>query len=101
MNTPTPRPVPCPQPQPGAVPGWWRVPRALVLLAMAQATLAWGVNFNVPLNSLTNHNTSANAAYNQANYGANFGTKTWVSVDPYPTGTQAPVDPSLMDKSLN
>ena len=68
---------------------------------MAQATVGFGVSFNVPLTSLTNHNTSANAAYNQSNYGANFGTTTWVNVDPYPTGTQAPVNPSLMDKSLN
>lgn len=64
---------------------------------MGQVTLASGLNFDVTLDSLTNHNTSAYAAYDQANFPANFGTTTWVSQD----GTTMPVDPTKMDESLN
>src|ERR1051325_7580562 len=62
-----------------------------------QGTSAFGLNFNIALNSLTNHNTSAYSAYNQNNFGANFGTTSWIK----PDGTTIPVDPSKMDKSLN
>jgi hypothetical protein len=64
---------------------------------MAQATTVFGLNFNVTLASLTNHNTSAYAAYNQANFAANFGTTTWVNQN----GTTMAVDPTQMDESLN
>src|SRR5436853_449315 len=67
----------------------------MVLGLMAQATTVFGLNFNVTLASLTNHNTSATPAYNQANFAANFGTTTWVN------GTTMPVDPTKMDESLN
>ncbi|HWX19735.1 MAG TPA: DUF2341 domain-containing protein [Candidatus Binatia bacterium] len=64
---------------------------------MAQATTVFGLDFNVTLASLTNHNTSAYPAYNQANFDANFGTTTWVNQN----GTTMPVDPTKMDESLN
>ena len=64
---------------------------------MAQATTVFGLNFNVTLGSLTNHNTSAYAAYNQANFAANFGTSTWVNQN----GATNAVDPTKMDESLN
>ncbi len=69
----------------------------IILCLFAQVTIAFGLNFDVPLASLTNHNTSAYATYNQANFPANFGTTTWVSQD----GTTMPVDPGKMDESLN
>jgi hypothetical protein len=61
------------------------------------ATTVLGLNFNITLASLTNHNTSAYPAYNQANFPANFGTTTWVNQN----GTTMPVDPSQADMSLN
>ena len=64
---------------------------------MAQATAVFGLNFNVTLASLTNHNTSAYPAYNQANFGANFGTTSWVNQN----GTTMVIDPAQMDESLN
>ena len=64
---------------------------------MAQATTVFGLNFNVTLGSLTNHNTSSYAAYNQANFAANFGSSTWVNQN----GTTNAVDPTKMDESLN
>ena len=69
----------------------------LILCLMAQATTVFGIDFNVTLASLTNHNTSAYAAYNQANFAANFGTTSWVNQN----GTTMAVDPTMMDKSLN
>ena len=69
----------------------------VILCLMAQATTVFGLNFNVTLASLTNHNTSAYAAYNQANFAANFGTTTWVNQN----GTTMAVDPTQMDESLN
>src|ERR1039457_750569 len=69
----------------------------VILCLMAQATTVFGLNFNVTLASLTNHNTSAYAAYNQANFAANFGTSTWVNQN----GTTNAVDPTKMDESLN
>ena len=64
---------------------------------MVQATTLFGLNFNVPLASLTNHNTSAYPAYNETNFAANFGTNCWINQN----GTTMPVDPTLMDESLN
>ena len=64
---------------------------------MAQATTVFGLNFNVTLGSLTNHNISAYAAYNQANFAANFSTSTWVNQN----GATNAVDPTKMDESLN
>src|SRR6266481_4322920 len=69
----------------------------IILCLMTQAATVFGLSFDVPLVSLTNHNTSANAAYNQANFGANFGTTTWVNQN----GTTIAVDPTKMDESLN
>src|SRR6185312_14690090 len=70
---------------------------SILLCLMLQAANVFGINFNLTLASLTNHNTSANAAYNQANFGANFGTTTWVNQN----GTTMAVDPAKMDESLN
>lgn len=67
------------------------------MLCLAVRTTVFGLDFNVPLASLTNHNTSAYPAYNQSNFGANFGTTTWISQD----GTTMPVDPTKVDESLN
>jgi hypothetical protein len=72
--------------------GWWFIGWLLV-----QAASAYGLTFNVPLASLTNHNTSAYPAYNQVNFSPNFGTTTWVSQ----SGATMPVDPTKMDESLN
>jgi hypothetical protein len=69
----------------------------IILSIIFQATSSFGLNFNVTLASLTNHNTSANSTYNQSDFGANFGTTTWVSQD----GTTMPVDSTKMDESLN
>ncbi len=69
----------------------------IILCLLAQATTVFGLSFNVPLASLTNHNTSANAAYSQANFAANFGTTSWVNQN----GTTIAVDPTRMDESLN
>src|ERR1035438_8895085 len=74
-----------------------RARRCIILCLMAQVTTVFGLNFNVTLASLTNHNTSAYAAYNQANFAANFGTTTWINQD----GTTMAVDPTKMDESLN
>src|ERR1035441_6868809 len=74
-----------------------RARRCIILYLMAQATTVFGLNFNVTLGSLTNHNTSAYAAYNQANFAANFGTSTWVNQN----GATNAVDPTKMDESLN
>lgn len=71
---------------------WW-----VILFLATQAATAFGLSFNVPLVSLTNHNTSANPAYNQSNFGANFGTTSWVNQN----GTTMTIDPSQMDESLN
>jgi hypothetical protein len=70
---------------------------SILLCLMLQAANVFGINFNLTLASLTNHNTSANAAYNQANFAANFGTTTWVNQN----GTTMAVDPAKMDESLN
>jgi hypothetical protein len=71
--------------------------RWALLFLIAQATTVFGVNFNVTLVSLTNHNTSAYSAYNSNNFSANFGLTSWVNQ----SGTTIPVDPSKMDESLN
>ncbi len=69
----------------------------LLLGLLALGPAAYGLNFNIALASLTNHNTSANSAYNQANFPANFGTSTWVNQN----GQTIPVDPTQADESLN
>src|SRR5690348_2748255 len=71
---------------------WW-----IILCLAMQAVTAFGLSFNIPLVSLTNHNTSANPAYNQSNFGANFGTTSWVNQN----GETITIDPRRMDKSLN
>jgi hypothetical protein len=72
--------------------------RALAALGlMLQAATAFGINFNVPLVSLTNHNTSANPAYNAFNFSANFGPTSWVSQ----AGAIIAVDTNKLDQSLN
>src|SRR2546430_2327331 len=53
----------------------------IILSLIVQTTNVFGLNFNVTLASLTNHNTSAYPAYNQANFPANFGTTSWVKPD--------------------
>ncbi len=74
-----------------------RLMQAILLCVMAQATAVLGINFNVPLVSLTNHNTSAYPAYNQANFAANFGATSCVSQ----SGAFITIDPSQVDMSLN
>jgi hypothetical protein len=64
---------------------------------MVHASAAFGLVFNVPFASLTNHNTSAYAAYNSNNFPANFGTTSWVNQN----GATISVDPTKMDESLN
>jgi hypothetical protein len=68
-----------------------------LLCLMLQASVAFALDFNLTLTSLTNHNTSAYPAYNQNNFGANFGTTSWVSQ----SGATISVDPTKMDESLN
>src|ERR1035441_8504713 len=82
-----------PHPPKSSVP--LRARRCIILCLMAQATTVFGLNFNVTLGSLTNHNTSAYAAYNQANFAANFGTTTWLDQN----GTARAVDLAQMDES--
>src|SRR5580765_3009476 len=77
--------------------GILRLLSAVLLCLVGHATAALGVNFNVPLVSLTNHNTSANPAYNAFNFSANFGPTSWVSQ----AGAIIPVDTNKMDQSLN
>ncbi|HXI71717.1 MAG TPA: DUF2341 domain-containing protein [Verrucomicrobiae bacterium] len=87
------------QTEPGQWKSKWRS-RAiqwLLLSLMVQAVTVFGLNFNITLASLTNHNTSAYPAYNQANFAANFGTTSWVNQN----GTTMAIDPSQMDESLN
>jgi len=83
------------QPWTGRAPLRARLGLLLALLALCPA--AYGLNFNIALASLTNHNTSAYPAYNQANFPANFGTTTWIN----PDGQTIPVDPTQADESLN
>jgi hypothetical protein len=54
-----------------------RVIAWIILALVTQATAAFGLNFNVPLDSLTNHNTSAYPAYNETNFPANFGSSCY------------------------
>jgi hypothetical protein len=68
-----------------------------VFYLMAHGTVVFGVTFNIPLLSLTNHNTSANPAYNAVNFSENFGPTSWVSQ----AGATIPVDANKMDQSLN
>ncbi|HSY16794.1 MAG TPA: hypothetical protein VK815_00605 [Candidatus Acidoferrales bacterium] len=66
---------------------------------LAQATTVFGLSFNVPIVSLTNHNTSACSNYNQAFTAvkANFGTTSVVDT----SGDTIPIDPNKVDMSLN
>src|ERR1700753_2766956 len=67
------------------------------LCLIAQATTVFGINLNVSLVSLTNHNTSVFSAYKSNNFPPNFGPTSWVSQ----SGTTIPADPSKVDESLN
>lgn len=69
----------------------------IVLYFLFYSTAVSAPNYNVTLNSLTNHNTSAYPTYNEANFSANFGDTTWVNQN----GTTMPVDPTKYDESLN
>ncbi len=69
----------------------------IILFLMAHATTVFGLNFNVTLVSLTNHNTSAYSNYTENTYGANFGTTSWINQD----GATMAIDPTQMDESLN
>jgi hypothetical protein len=74
-----------------------RALRWILLCLIVQATTVFGIDFNVTLVSLTNHNTSAFAAYNQNNFSANFGPTSWVNQ----AGTTIPIDQTKVDSSLN
>lgn len=74
-----------------------RAIRWLILLLSVQACTTFGLNFNVSLVSLTNHNTSAFSNYNVQNFPANFAPTSWVST----AGATIPVNTNLMDMSLN
>lgn len=71
--------------------------RLLVLCLLVLATKSFGLNFNVTLGSLTNHNTSAFPSYNCSSIPANFGPTTAVDTvsDTYL------INSNLMDMSLN
>lgn len=69
----------------------------VVLCLLVHSASVFGLNFNIPLSSLTNHNTSASAAYNSNNFGANFGPTTWVNQN----GMTMAIDATKMDESLN
>jgi hypothetical protein len=69
----------------------------IIVCLVAQAATAFGLNFNVTLVSLTNHNTSAYAPYNETNFAANFGATSWINQN----GATMTVDPTQMDESLN
>lgn len=75
----------------------FRAACGLWLGLLVHAGAAFGLNFNVALVSLTNHNTSAYPAYNETNFSANFGTSSWINQN----GATMPVDPTQMDESLN
>src|SRR5580658_7995654 len=79
----------------------WPLPasRWMILCLLAQATTVFGLNFNLTLASLTNHNTSACSNYNQgfSAVAANFGTTSVVDTS---TDTIT-IDPSKVDMSLN
>ena len=75
----------------------WHSFQWMILCWLVQTNTVWGIQFDMTLTSLTNHNTSAFGAYNEFNFPANFGTTTWVNQN----GTTMPVDPTKMDESLN
>jgi len=77
--------------------GLLRAARLMVLCLLAQAPAVFGLSFNVPLASLTNHNTSAFSNYTQNTCGANFGTTSSINQ----SGTTMTIDPTKMDESLN
>ncbi len=72
------------------------------ILFITQAWTARGLNFNVSIVSLTNHNTSAFNAYNAANFRTNFLTPATSDVDTnFPTEDSIPIDTNKTDRSLN
>src|ERR1700744_1967721 len=72
----------------------------MILCLLAQATTVFGLSFNVPLASLTNHNTSA-----CANYGPQFGGLVSQNFGPTSVvdtrGDTININPNLGDMSLN
>ncbi|HTB83607.1 MAG TPA: MBG domain-containing protein [Candidatus Sulfotelmatobacter sp.] len=67
---------------------------------MAQATTVFGLSFNVPLLTLTNHNTSACSNYSPHFGGLvsqNFGSTSWVDTN----GDTININSNLVDMSLN
>src|SRR5580698_1224974 len=72
----------------------------LILFLLAQASTVLGLNFNVPLSTLTNHNTSACSNYSPKFGGLvsqNFGSTSWVDTN----GDTININSNLMDMSLN
>jgi hypothetical protein len=70
----------------------------MVLCLLARATTVFGqLNFDITLDSLTNHNTSAYSNYTEFTFGGNFGASTWIDTN----GDTQVIDPALVDESLN
>jgi hypothetical protein len=70
----------------------------IVLCLLARATTVFGqLNFDITLNSLTNHNTSAYSNYTENTFGENFGDTTWLDTN---DDTEV-INPALVDESLN
>ena len=77
-----------------------RASQLLILFLVAQVSTVLGLNFNVPLYSLTNHNTSACSNYSPQFGGLvsqNFGSTSVVDT----SGDTININPNLVDMSLN
>ena len=77
-----------------------RAAQLMILCLMAQATTVFGLSFNVPLLTLTNHNTSACSNYSPHFGGLvsqNFGSTSWVDTN----GDTININSNLVDMSLN
>lgn len=69
----------------------------MVLYLLGRGTTFGQLNFDITLNSLTNHNTSAYSNYTENTFPANFGDTTVIDTD----GDTMPINPALVDESLN
>ena len=70
----------------------------MILGLLVRATTVFGeLNFDITLDSLTNHNTSAYSNYTENTFGENFGDATWLDTN----GDTEVIDPALVDESLN
>jgi hypothetical protein len=89
-----------PEPEPQKTNEPSRAFRWMLLCLLAQTTTAFGLNFNVTLASLTNHNTSACSNYSYyfgGNVALNFGPTSVVDT----SGDTININSNLVDMSLN